>query len=118
MNIHAKLSKREEDVAEWIGFGYSIKETAWHLGIAFDTVKNVMKKIYSKVGIQKSTELSKFVFCRKFNIPLSECEPARRIISVFFLLLFSYSILIDRGTMVPRRTRTTRTEVRRGRDNI
>ena len=86
MKLDAKLGKRQMEVAECIGFGYSIKETADMLGMSTETVKSTLKAVYAKVGIQKATELSKFVFCRRFDIPLSPCQPARQIIaSAFFL---------------------------------
>lgn len=88
MKLDAKLGKRQMEVAECIGFGYSIKETADMLGMSTETVKSTLKVVYAKVGIQKATELSKFVFCRRFDIPLSLCQPARQIIASAFLILF------------------------------
>lgn len=108
MKLNAKLTPREKDVAEFIGFGYSIKETANALGIAFDTVKVIMKHIYEKVDIQKSTELAKYCYCRRFGLHLSQCEPARRIIAGCFLVLFLYSMFIP-GEQLYRRARRIRT---------
>lgn len=88
MKLDAKLGKRQMEVAEFIGFGYSIKETADHLKMSVETVKSTLKVVYAKIGIQKATELSKFVFCRRFDIPLSLCQPMRQIISSVFLVLF------------------------------
>ena len=62
MKLDAKLGKRQMEVAEFIGFGYSIKETADHLNMSVETVKSTLKAVYAKIGIQKATELSKFVF--------------------------------------------------------
>lgn len=88
MNLDAKLGKRQMEVAECIGFGYSIKETADMLNMSTETVKSTLKVVYAKVGIQKATELSKFVFCRRFDLPLSMCQPVRQIIASAFLILF------------------------------
>lgn len=88
MRVDAKLGKRQMEVAEFIGFGYSIKETADELNMSVETVKSTLKVVYAKIGIQKATELSKFVFCRRFDIPLSLCQPMRQIIASTFLILF------------------------------
>jgi DNA-binding CsgD family transcriptional regulator len=98
INLDAKLTPREQEVAEYIGFGYSIKETAWYLGIAFDTVRVTMVKIYRKLGIQKATELSKYVYCRRFHLSLSECEPFRRIGAMVLVCLFVYSMYMESNT--------------------
>ena len=88
MRLDVDLAEEQTQVAEHIGFGYSIKETAYMTGKPIDTVKSTLKVIYKKLEIQKATELSKYLYCRKFNISLSMCEPARRIIAVFFLALY------------------------------
>ena len=88
MKLDAKLGKRQMEVAECIGFGYSIKETADMLGMSTETVKSTLKAVYAKIGIQKATELSKFLFCRRFDIPLSICQPVRQIVASAFLILF------------------------------
>ena len=55
MKLDAKLGKRQMEVAEFIGFGYSIKETADHLNMSVETVKSTLKAVYAKIGIQKAT---------------------------------------------------------------
>lgn len=105
MNINAQLQPRQMEVAEYIAFGYSIKETADDLNISVETVKVHMKNIYRLIGIQKATELSVFIFCRKFNIPLSMCHPAKRIIAMLLLMLFSYSMYVDNSSNYLRRAR-------------
>lgn len=88
MKLDAKLGKRQMEVAEFIGFGYSIKETADHLNMSVETVKSTLKVVYAKIGIQKATELSKFVFCRRFEIPLALCQPLRQVVASMLLMLF------------------------------
>ena len=95
MNLNAKLGKCQQEVAEFIGFGYSIKEAADMLKKPENTIKSTLKKVYEKVVIQKATELSKFVFCRRFNIPLSMCEPVRQGIAVLFLCLYFFAMSAD-----------------------
>ena len=45
MKLDAKLGKRQMEVAEFIGFGYSIKETADHLNMSVETVKSTLKAV-------------------------------------------------------------------------
>lgn len=110
MNLEAKLGRRQQEVAEFIGFGYSIKETAYLLQMPINTVKTTLKVIYAKVGIQKATELSKFVFCRRFSIPLSLCEPARQAIALILLVLYINTIFAEGDFCVCRCRRGHRTE--------
>lgn len=112
MKLDAKLGKRQMEVAEFIGFGYSIKETADHLKMSVETVKSTLKVVYAKIGIQKATELSKFVFCRRFDIPLSLCQPMRQIIASVFLVLFVSTLFMHddfcRGRRIHRIERVIR----------
>ena len=106
MKLHVELAKEQTEIAEHVGFGYSIKETADMTGKPIDTVKSTLKAIYKKLDIQKATELAKYVYCRKFNIPLTECEPARRFLAIFLLGLFLTTVFDD--TDIYRRVRRTR----------
>lgn len=110
MNLDVKLGKRQQEVAEFVGFGYSIKETADLLKMPFNTVKSTLKAVYLKIGIQKATELSKFVFCRRFDIPLSMCEPMRRVGAVILLVIYIGSMAIEENTYTQRIRRNVRTE--------
>lgn len=110
MNLSARLGKRQQEVAEFVGFGYSIKETASFLNMPINTVKSTLKVVYAKIGIQKATELSKFVFCRRFNIPLSLCEPARQVVAGCFLVIFVNSIFIHEDFCLRRARRIVRVE--------
>lgn len=110
MNLDAKLGKRQQEVADFVGFGYSIKETADLLKMPFNTVKSTLKAVYLKIGIQKATELSKFVFCRRFDIPLSMCEPMRRVGAVILLVIYIGSMAIEENTYTQRLRRNVRTE--------
>lgn len=111
MDLNVKLGKCQEEIAEFIGFGYSIKETAVLLKKPENTIKSTLKRIYEKAGIQKATELSKFVFCRRFHIPLSMCEPTRQVVAVFFLCLYFFSMSADcNDDVYSRRARRIRAE--------
>ena len=108
MRLDVDLAKEQKDIAEHIGFGYSIKETAYMTGKPIDTVKSTLKAIYKKLDIQKATELAKYVYCRRFNITLAECEPARRIVAIMFIGLF-LTTLADDNDLYRRARRTRRT---------
>ena len=103
MNIQAELTEREEVIAEVMGLGaISQKEAASILGISIKTVDNTLQKIKEKAGISKAAELTKFCFCRKFNIPLSMCEPVKRFVAACFLFVF----ILYRRTTNTRRVQT------------
>lgn len=104
------MGKRQQEVAEFIGFGYSIKETADLLRMPINTVKSTLKVVYAKIGIQKATELSKFVFCRRFDIPLSLCEPARQIIASLLLIVYLCALFNCEDNYVRKLRRAARTE--------
>lgn len=87
------LTKREEQVAELIAWGASKKEVPDLLPvkpgrkpIAIRTVENTVRNIYSKLGIQKSNELSAWYFCTHYNISLN-LSPLKRKIAAFCFLL-------------------------------
>ena len=113
MKLDVDLAKEQTDVAEHIGFGYSIKETAYMTGKPIDSVKSTLKATYKKLEIQKATELSKYIYCKKFNLPISMCEPARRIIEVFFLCLYITLSYGDDDFCRYRRTRRTNNRIER-----
>ena len=108
MKLDVDLAKEQTEIAEHIGFGYSIKETADMTGKSIDTVKSTLKAIYKKLDIQKATERSKDLYCRKFNLSLSECEPARRFLAIFLLGLF-LTTMADDNDMYRRARRIRRT---------
>lgn len=108
MNLNVKLTRRQTEVAECVGFGYSVKETAFFLGTSYSTIKVTLKTIYAKVGIQKATELAKFVYVRKFGLDVTKCEPAKRLVSAMFLGLYLTSMAIVDDAVVARRARTSR----------
>jgi DNA-binding CsgD family transcriptional regulator len=48
----------EARVASLVGTGWPPKETAKKLGIADETVRTVLKRVYAKVGVSRQSELS------------------------------------------------------------
>jgi DNA-binding CsgD family transcriptional regulator len=47
----------EARVAALIGHGLNPRDTAQKLGIAEDTARNVLKRVFSKVGVSRQSEL-------------------------------------------------------------
>lgn len=111
MNIQAELTEREEEIAEVMGLGtISQKEAANILGISIKTVDNTLQKIKEKAGISKAAELTKFCFCRKFNIPLSMCEPVKRFVAACFLSVFIFGEYVHASDLYRRTTNTRRVQ--------
>ncbi|WP_456725734.1 helix-turn-helix transcriptional regulator [Bradyrhizobium sp. USDA 3397] len=52
------LTFGEARVAALVGSGHSPRETAEKLGIANETVRNVLKRVFSKVGVSRQNELA------------------------------------------------------------
>lgn len=116
MNIDVNLGKRQQEIAEHIAFGYSIKETADILNTPINTVKATLKAIYCKLEIQKATELAKYIYCRKFGLPLSMCEPAKRIVATCRIVILLINLVDMNGFQYTRRSRTSRIELRTRKD--
>lgn len=110
MNLFVKLTARQWQIVEYIGFGYSVKEAANDLGISIDTVRVHLKRIYELIGIQKATELAKFLYCRRFGISLSMCEPAKRIGALILLCIFLTSVFTQEQYFRTRCRRSIRVE--------
>jgi DNA-binding CsgD family transcriptional regulator len=52
------LTLGEARVAALVGSGLSPKEAAARLGIAKETARNVLKRVFSKVGVSRQSELA------------------------------------------------------------
>lgn len=61
------LTKNEAEVAISIANGYSVAKTSEARGVTTETVKSQLKSIYTKLGIQKQTELVRIVFTIPFG---------------------------------------------------
>lgn len=111
MRLTAKLSKREDEVAELLAWGASKKEVADKLFISTRTVENTARNIYAKIGIQKATELCVWWFCSKCGVPVSKDPLKRAFIAVILLIAILPRELSASGDLfrVGRRARTTRT---------
>ena len=72
MRAEAGLTQRETQIAELLAWGAAKKEVADRLSISPRTVENTARNIYSKIGIQKATELCVWWFytLRRFLRPI------------------------------------------------
>jgi DNA-binding NarL/FixJ family response regulator len=59
------LSKREREVVELVAKGLSDREIETHLGLSQHTVKNLLSRIYDKLGVSNRVELVLFHLTRK-----------------------------------------------------
>lgn len=104
MNLDARLAKREMEVAECIAWGASYKEVPDMVQgkagrrIALSTVRNIVARVKEKIGVEKNTEVSLWVFHKKYNVPLErptaskvEKPSSSKIVASIFML----------GIMVP-----------------
>jgi len=73
MNLDAKLSQREEEIAEWIASGKRSKEIADALFRSPRTIENTAANIRKKIGISNSVEVCIHWFVKKHKIPISQC---------------------------------------------
>lgn len=92
MDISAKLTKREMQIAELIAWGATKKDVARKLFISERTAENHTRHIYEKAGVTKSNELSAWWFCRMFNISLDLSPLKQKAIASLLLLLIGFNI--------------------------
>jgi len=83
------LTRRESEVAELIALGWAKKEVADKLGISTNTVATLSKRIFDKLQIQKSTELSVWYFITKYKIVLKDGVKASIAIALIFSVLMA-----------------------------
>lgn len=88
MNQYAELTPRENQIAERIAWGASVKEVAFALQVKIKTVDNVVQKVYKKVGCSKINELSAWWFCTHFNISFDLSPMARSVVASVLLSIF------------------------------
>lgn len=82
MNLDAKLTRTEKEIARMYATGMSKKEIAYVRNLSELTVQNHLANIYRKVEVQKTSELCVWWFCTTFRINLE------RVVGVLLLGLF------------------------------
>ena len=116
------MTRREEQVAEFIAWGAAYKEVPGLLKkryggreISLHTVKRIVENIFSKLYINKANELSAWWFCHRCGVdeslsPLKDLK--RTVYSILFLAIITPQIAsadLDQAIRSTR-TRTARTE--------
>ncbi|WP_462347770.1 response regulator transcription factor [Butyricimonas faecihominis] len=64
------LTDREREIAELITWGASYKEVACILNLSVETVKEHIKHIKMKLGVNKATEIGAYIFCTEYDVPV------------------------------------------------
>lgn len=109
LNLAARLSRREEQIAELLAWGAAKKEVADLLKISTRTVENTARNIYAKIGIQKATELCVYWFCAKCGVSPDKDPLKRAFIALVLLVIFLPAELQPRhDDQAMRPARTTR----------
>ena len=114
------LTPREREVTELLAWGASKKEIPDLLSIptgknpiSVHTVENITTSIYSKLQIQKISELCTIYFCTRFNISM-DLSPLRRKLFVIVLLLILVPEIFNSTDMIrPQRTHRSTTRIAR-----
>lgn len=116
--MRENLTEREQEIAELISWGASHKEIALILSISIETVKEHVKHIKKKLGINKSTEIGAFIFCTEYNVPVHRDKLGRikNLIAIItctlaFMLVEYQQLNVIRTTTV-RNIRVTRNSKR------
>jgi DNA-binding CsgD family transcriptional regulator len=94
MNRDATLTPRETEVAELLAWGAAKKEVSERLFISTRTVENTARNIYTKIGIQKATELCVWWFCTHCGVSF-ELSPIKRMTSIIILLVFIQCNIVE-----------------------
>lgn len=116
MRFDVKLTKRETQVAELLAWGAEKKRVAEKLFISVHTVENTARNIYSKLEIQKATELCVWWFCTRFDIPASLSPLRKALVSVLLIALLGvyeycgYDVVRTSGRQAERVLRITRSK--------
>lgn len=100
MNILAKLTKRESEIAELFAWGATKKDVANRLFISERTVENHARNIFYKTGCTKINELSAWWFCTTFHISFDLSPLKQRIIALCFLALVLPQVFWNNDNMV------------------
>lgn len=112
------LTSRESEIAELLAWGASKKEIPDLLVTRIDqnpvsihTVENITASIYSKLRIQKVSELCAIYFCSRFHISM-DLSPLRRKLTVIILLVMLIPEICNSSTEMLRAQRVQRTALR------
>lgn len=117
------LSKREKEIAELVTWGASYKEISYILNISVETVKEHIKHIKIKLGINKATEIGAYIFCTEYDVPVRRDRLGRikniiaTISCVLAFALVEYQQIAVIRTMSVRNVRVASRNSKRARKN-
>ena len=55
------LTRRELEVARLVGLGRDNREIALHLGVARETVKQTLRRVYQRLGVRTRAEMTAYL---------------------------------------------------------
>lgn len=117
MNMDAKLTKREMEIAELFAWGATKKDISNKLFISVRTVENHTRNIFNKIGCTKVTELCAWWFCTRFHISFELSPLKREIITTMLLVLMIPQLFnFDNPALRARKTNRVENVSRRGKD--
>jgi len=106
------LTKQENKVVNLVCVGYSDKEAADVLCVSTKTISNHKQNIFQKLGFSKTTELSAWYWCQKFNTKFDLNELKKQAIAViFFFCTVASALDFENPTFRSRRIKSNRTKV-------
>lgn len=109
MNKTAKLTPRENEMAEYLAWGATKKDIANLLTLSTRTVENTARSIFEKTGVTKVNELAAWWFCSHFNISFELSPMKRKLASLAMLLLIVFQLFNpDEFNMRARRAKRAR----------
>lgn len=102
MNLNAKLSKRQEQIAALLAAGYAKKEVAGYLCISQRTVENTARCIYEKAEVRSIGQLSSWWFCKTFHISQDSLPTIslQKILAAFCLTLVVLNEALNDATFI------------------
>lgn len=83
------LTPRQHEIADLLAWGASAKEIALILQLSVHTVVLHIKNIKRKLGINKITEISAYIFCTDYEVPVSydKIGNIKKVISMYIFLI-------------------------------
>lgn len=113
MNLNARLTKRENQIAKFLAWGATKKETAAHFFLSERTVENHCRSIFQKTCVNTVNELSAWWFCKEFKISLDLSPRTRSVIASVLLLIYTSTVFSDTSIYTRRiNRRNTKIEFR------
>ncbi|NLO70247.1 MAG: hypothetical protein GX102_04755 [Porphyromonadaceae bacterium] len=94
------LSKCEFEIVERISLGESKKEVADRTNRSVHTVETTLKNVYSKLGINKVTDLILLYCGYTFNISQQISEKKKEILASLLFVIFSSTVYTDTSHLI------------------